>query len=165
MVMNVAFTRLSVMRAFQPLIVMVFALGLLTAMPRARATLGEIYTPAGATAAGAMVGVQRSTTPHGSYTVHAYSLSSGTNVHEYANASGFVFAVTWQGPQIPDLRQLLGTHFDRYAATAAVSRRRAPVVLNDAHLVIHSGGHQRAFSGQVYLPEWMPAGVSERDLQ
>ncbi len=138
-------------------------LGLLTETPWAGATLGELYSP-GSVALVSPAGVQRST-PHGSYTVHAYSLSSGTNVHEYADASGVVFAVTWQGPQIPDLRQLLGTHFDQYAATAAVSRRRAPVVLNDAHLVIHSGGHQRAFSGQVYLPEWMPAGVSERDLQ
>ena len=48
------------------------------------------------------------------YTVHEMQSSSGTAVREYVSSTGTVFAVAWQGPWLPDLRQLLGPYFDDY---------------------------------------------------
>ena len=42
---------------------------------------------------------------------------------------------------------------------------RGPVSVNDASLVVHSGGHMGSFAGQAYLPEKLPAGVSGSDIK
>ena len=61
------------------------------------------------------------------YTVHEMQSSSGTAVREYVSSTGTVFAVAWQGPWLPDLRQLLGPYFDDYqrALQAEPGKRRA----------------------------------------
>lgn len=103
------------------------------------------------------------------YTVHEMVTPAGTTVREYAGAGGQVFAVTWSGPSMPDLRQLLGAYFGDYAtaghADAEPASAHAPGT-NHAHrslrrsgLVVHSTGHQRAFSGKAYLPSMIPTGV------
>src|ERR1700761_911288 len=55
------------------------------------------------------------TTAKGSYAVHEIQSSAGTVVREYVastgTSTGKVFAVAWQGPYKPDMRQLLGTYF------------------------------------------------------
>jgi len=57
------------------------------------------------------------TTPtNGSYTVHETLLPAGTLVKQYVPQAGVVFAVSWYGPFIPNLRQLLGTHFEALLA-------------------------------------------------
>ena len=45
------------------------------------------------------------------YTVHEMRASTGTTVREYVSASGKVFGVAWEGPTLPDLRQVLGVYF------------------------------------------------------
>ncbi len=131
----------------------------------AHATLGEAFLPQSPKLAKA-VGELRAT-PRARYTVNEYTLASKTVVREYAAPGGNVFAVSWQGPFIPDLRQLLGRYFDRYAATAADKSRafHHPVSLKDPHLVIQATGHMRAFSGVVYLPDQLPVGLTENELQ
>ncbi|WP_198971138.1 DUF2844 domain-containing protein [Xylophilus sp. ASV27] len=101
-----------------------------------------------------------------SYTVHEYTLDSGTVVREYAQ-SGTVFAVSWEGPVLPNLQQLLGPdHFTTFTA-AARSRGRSggPLVLQQSGLVLRSTGHMRAFAGQAYLPGQLPQGVSIDDIR
>ena len=49
-----------------------------------------------------------STTP---VATHEITAASGTLVREYLGPDGHVFAVSWQGPANPDLRQLLGDFF------------------------------------------------------
>lgn len=102
----------------------------------------------------------------GSYRVHEIQLPSGTVVREYSGSDGSVFAVTWHGPFMPNLRQTLGRYFDEYSAAAKTTqpdRRHLHIQLDD--LVVQSEGHMRAFSGRAYLPHAMPAGVSAEDLQ
>src|ERR1700688_3932169 len=41
------------------------------------------------------------------YRVHEIQLPSGTILREFSAIGGNVFAVTWSGPAIPDLRQAL----------------------------------------------------------
>jgi hypothetical protein len=77
-----------------------------------------------------------------------------------------VFGVAWQGPSMPDLRQLLGVYFDQYVEAAAARRtRRAPVLVELPGLVVHSSGHMRAFSGKAYLPQGLPQGVTAEEIQ
>ncbi|HUW37798.1 MAG TPA: DUF2844 domain-containing protein [Rhodocyclaceae bacterium] len=100
------------------------------------------------------------------YTVHEIQAASGTVVREYVSAQGQVFAVTWRGPLMPDLRQVLGGYYADYHAAAAAKRaRRGPVLVRQPGLVLHSGGHMRAFSGRAYIPQWLPAGVSIDEIQ
>ena len=103
------------------------------------------------------------------YTVRETTFGSGTVVHEYVSAAGTVFGIAWQGPQMPDLADLLGSYFPQYvdavkAARSAHGRRGASVVDQDT-LVVRSGGHMGAFAGIAWLPQALPAGVSGQDIQ
>ncbi len=104
-----------------------------------------------------------------SYTVHEIQTPAGVAVREYVSPAGKVFAVTWQGPFQPDLRQLLGTYFDQY--TQAVQAQRAerhghgPLLIQQPGLVVQVTGHIRAFLGKAYVPQMFPAGVHFEDLR
>lgn len=99
-------------------------------------------------------------------TVHELSGQFGTTIREYAGADGKVYAVTWAGPQMPDLRQLLGPYFPQYIAESDQSRsgHSQRSVRHDG-LVVQSGGRMRAFSGKAYLESAIPTGVDIDALQ
>nr|WP_249172700.1 DUF2844 domain-containing protein [Burkholderia dolosa] len=103
------------------------------------------------------------------YTVREITLGSGTVIHEYASAAGTVFGLAWRGPTMPDLASLLGSYFPQYTAGvhAAHAARgwRAPVSVDTSALVIRTGGHMGAFSGQAWLPAALPAGLTGNDIQ
>ena len=100
------------------------------------------------------------------YTTHDLTMASGTLVRQFAAADGRVFAVTWSGPSMPDLRQLLGTYFDDFSGTGEPSRRgHAQRNLANADLVVQSGGRARAFTGRAYLPSKLPAGIVINDIR
>jgi len=109
---------------------------------------------------------QRSITQSGSFSVHELQLPGATRVREYLNSSHRVFAIAWSGPSIPDLQQLLGAYFVRYqAAVRPLGRSRRPVAMQETDLVIHTGGHPRAFFGVAYLPLQLPSGVSGEQIR
>jgi hypothetical protein len=102
----------------------------------------------------------------GTYRVHEVELPSGTLVREYAALDGTIFAVTWHGPFVPNLKQTLGRYFDEYAAGAKAARLdRHHLQLKQGDLVVQAGGHMRAVSGRAYLPQAIPSGVSVGDLE
>ena len=108
----------------------------------------------------AQMHASRRTTAAAAYTVHELQAPTGHLVREYVSPSGTVFGVAWQGPTKPDLRQLLGSHFDELKPAAPAARvRRGPVVIHQPGLVFEMGGHVRAFAGRAYIPEQVPAGV------
>ena len=45
---------------------------------------------------------------------------AGVLAREYVSSTGQVFAVVWEGPSLPDIRQLLGSYFDQYVQAASV---------------------------------------------
>ena len=99
----------------------------------------------------------------GPFALHEIRSASGTMIREYVNSSGTVFAVAWDGPWLPDLRQVLGDHFDRYQA-AMQRRQQCPHRARRAghrrgRVVVQMSGHPRAFTGRAYLPGLLPAGV------
>ncbi len=144
-----------------------FAVGaacLVIAAP-AHAALGGAY--ASVEADRAHLSARMSSQASGGYTVHALTLANGV-VHEYARIDGVVFAVTWQGPARPDLRQLLGGYFDAFQSDNALHhgrRARRPFSVNRSDFIVRTSGHPGAFSGVAYLPQMAPAGFSAADLQ
>ncbi len=110
---------------------------------------------------------RRSIRPHAGYSVHEIRLDSGTVVREYLSASGRIFAVTWNGPTLPDLRQIMGdAHFRTFvnAPDAQHVPRRLRSLKRD-DLVVHSAGRPRAFTGHAYLPSQVPPGVAVESLR
>jgi hypothetical protein len=100
------------------------------------------------------------------YTIEEIQAASGTVVREYLSPGGTVFAVAWQGPWLPDLRQLLGEYFEPF--TQAAGRRRVgrgPLRLEMPEFVLQSGGHQRAFFGRAYLPQRLPQGFRVDEIR
>lgn len=103
---------------------------------------------------------------HGNYREHEIQLPSGTLIKEYSGLDGNVFAVTWSGPFMPNLRQMLGRYFDTYVTAAKTTlgdHRHLHIEQGD--LVVEASGHAHAFSGRAYLPASVPSGVSTGELQ
>jgi hypothetical protein len=113
-------------------------------------------------------GALRTTTSQ-NFTMHEIQDPNGTILHEYVSATGKVFAVTWHGPWLPDMRNLLASYFDQYRrgqqtqASQHVIRR--PLRIEQPGFVVESGGHMRAFAGRAYIPDQMPAGVTPDQIQ
>ena|SRR3984957_6922631 len=106
--------------------------------------------------------------PGQQYDIDEINAASGIRVREFLNRNGIVFAVTWSGPVVPDLRMLLGSSFGSY--TKAVAALKQPGLqrslrIATPELVVESGGHMRAYSGRAYLPLLIPPGASTADLR
>ncbi len=95
------------------------------------------------------------------FSLHEITAADGTVVRQYASPSGVIFGVSWSGPFVPDLSQLLGPYFQEYrqAAQSAV-RRHGPLFVRTNRLVVEAGGHMRSFHGRAYVPGLVPATVS-----
>ena len=104
--------------------------------------------------------IQRAVT----HTMHELQAATGTKVREYADNDGKVFAVSWQGPFRPDLRQLFGSYYETYLNAAKTRVGRGPVNIQIPGLVIQMSGHQRAFYGRAYLVDRVPQGLSTDEI-
>ena len=100
------------------------------------------------------------------YTVHEIDSPTQTVVREYVSAQGTVFAVTWQGPLLPDFQQMLGRYFSEYQKGVGSPRAgRRHLAINGSDLVVASHGHMRAFYGFAYVPSLLPPNFSPADLK
>jgi hypothetical protein len=96
------------------------------------------------------------------YQTHELTSPTGTVVREYTDATGHVFAVSWRGSHLPDLRQLLGVSYMRFTAAAQIPHGgHTALLVHDNDLVIESTGRMRSFAGRAYLPGAMPIGVAQ----
>ncbi|MFI5298147.1 MAG: DUF2844 domain-containing protein [Polyangiales bacterium] len=94
---------------------------------------------------------------------HELTLPSGMIVHQYVSSAGLVYAIAWRGPQMPDLRELLGAYFPRLSKAAALpggGHHRVTMALDD--LIVESSGHRRSFSGRAWVPSLVPSGVDPK---
>jgi len=99
------------------------------------------------------------------YSVHEMKTPRGTTIREYVSPAGTVFAVAWHGFP-PDLRQLLGEHFDEYMAAASETARRGRSVhIETGDLVVDSGGHMRYSVGRAFLSSKLPSGVDRDEIR
>ena len=89
----------------------------------------------------------------------------GGTIHQYADDTGTIYAVTWRGRAAPNLERLLGPHFARFVEASkpsARSHRVFKVELPD--LVVRSAVHGRLHQGRAFLPKAVPADVSVEEL-
>jgi hypothetical protein len=105
-------------------------------------------------------------TPTVDYTVHEIRTPAGIVVHEYATAEGKVFAVSWRGPGMPDLPQLLGD----YSAQLAQARSQQPhynhhhLTVATADVVMQQSAHLHSFFGRAWVPALLPQNFSLNDI-
>jgi hypothetical protein len=112
---------------------------------------------------------QGSTATGVAYTIEHRTLRSGVAVDEFVDGTGKVFAVKWSGPFKPNLRELLGRHFDAYRQhRAGAGRRGGPnsrVSVDTGEAVVLSDGHMGAFQGRAWLPSRLPAGFDTQEMK
>jgi hypothetical protein len=104
------------------------------------------------------------------YSVEEITTPSGL-VREYVSPAGLVFAVSWNGSSMPNLRQAFGAYFTPFQAAVQARRTQQPAFRGHNHLevrtsslVVHAMGHMRQYFGLAYVPALVPANVSISDL-
>ncbi len=106
---------------------------------------------------------------HTTFTIHEMTLDSGTVAREFVRPDGTVFAVSWQGPQRPNLKQLFGdSYFSRFQSDNKANpriRMRRALASTHSDFVVRTGGHSDAFWGFAYLPQMAPGGFPIQTLQ
>lgn len=110
----------------------------------------------------------RPATSASGYEVHAITLPGGTVVREYLSPAGKVFALSWHGPSIPDLRQMLGNYYPRFAEalkSAPHPGNHRHLKVDEPNLVVESFGRMRAFSGRAWDPALLPANFSTSEIR
>jgi hypothetical protein len=135
----------------------------------ALAVLGQpMVVPASSTPSAVQLRSATSSTTSSQYTQSSTQLDTGTTVTEYAAPNGMVFAISWQGPVLPDLGTLLGNYFATFRAEAELSRTQrnvgTPLRIEKSNLVVRSSGRMRNFSGSAYAPALVPAGLVIADV-
>jgi hypothetical protein len=142
----------------------VAVLSWLVMVPLARAALGDDAAAIDADQArlGARVKVMRRT----GYSVHELAAPTGGTVREFAADAGKVFAVAWSGGFRPNLRDVMGSHYDRFiAATRGRRVARGVSRIELPGMVVVMGSYLRTSWGHVVLTDLLPAGVSADDVQ
>jgi hypothetical protein len=109
------------------------------------------------------------TTEMSSYTVHEIHPQTGIVIREYVSSAGKVFAISWHGPAMPDMKQILGSYFHQYSEAAKSQKAsyvgRRPLQITQPDFVLIHGGHMRSYVGKAYLPQMLPSGVTAEDIQ
>jgi hypothetical protein len=102
----------------------------------------------------------------GAYDKHAMVTSNGVGVRAYSGRDGRVFAVTFNGPAMPDLKVLLGDRFGEYAAAVHPSPTTHKVYTHSSStLELSIVKLPRGFTGSAYVPGAVPTGVDPHNLQ
>lgn len=144
------------------------AVALIAATGSARAELGG--TVSSVAADSSRMHAKTASVARATYARHDLTRSNDGLVHEYTNADGLVFAVTWSGPGKPDLQTLLGQYFTTFQANSELIARtthslRRPPQVNQPDLQIQTGGHMGWFHGVAFVPSLAPPGFALADLE
>lgn len=104
---------------------------------------------------------------HEGYKLHQITDANGAVVREYVSPAGKVFGVSWQGPYVPNMQQLLGSYFPylQQYAQAQTGRHGGPLMIQRDNFVFISGGHMRGYRGRAYVPSLLPTNVSPEVVQ
>ncbi len=100
------------------------------------------------------------------YAVHEITTPAGVHVREYLTSGGKVFAVSWHGPFVPDLKQMLGSYYARYAQAASAPHAggHRHLRIEQPGLVVESNGRMRAFYGRAWDPALLPPNFTPADI-
>jgi hypothetical protein len=152
-------------RAQESNMIRILSICLLLAAGAARAGLDD--APMRNDGAAAVQATQAATAAGVAYSHVQRTLRTGVVVDEYVDASGKVFALAWSGPFKPDLKRLLGRHFEAFRARGAERRQgpRSRLAVDTGEAVIVSEGHMGAFQGRAWLPSRLPAGFDTQEMK
>ena len=146
-----------------------YALLLVLSCNASHAALGEkrtLVAPTSTSAATQMRALKPALQTAG-VTQQSSTLPTGTTVVEYLDKGGTVFAISWQGPVLPDLPATLGSYFPQFTAEVQrlgrAARAGGALNLRTADLVVHSQGRMRQFSGYAYAPGLVPEELDVQD--
>lgn len=102
------------------------------------------------------------------YSMQETQLENSTVVREYTTPAGTVFAVTWQGPVLPNLQAMLGSYFPAFVQETTraqqAGHQRTRVLVQTPGLVVQSAGRMGRFRGHAYAPDLVPQGVDMQGL-
>lgn len=104
---------------------------------------------------------------HPGYRLHQITDASGGVVREYVSTGGKVFGVSWQGPFVPNMQQLLGAYYvylQQYAQSQT-SHHGGPLIIQRYDFVFSSAGHMGARRGRAYVPGLLPASLTPEVVQ
>ena len=104
---------------------------------------------------------------HQGFRLHQITDANGGVVREYVSPAGKVFAVSWQGPFVPNMQQLLGAYFPylQQYAQAQTGRHGGPLIIQKDNFVFTSGGHMRWRHGRAYVPSLLPTNLAPEVVQ
>jgi hypothetical protein len=99
------------------------------------------------------------------YDIHEIQTPGGGVIHEYVSAQGKVFAVTWRGPGIPDLGQLLGSYSAQLAKAATGPHyNHHHLRIETPEVVMQSDAYLRTRSGRAWVRALLPQNLSLKDI-
>ena len=99
------------------------------------------------------------------YDIHEIQTPAGGVIHEYVSAQGKVFAVTWRGPGLPDLGQLLGSYSAQLAKAATGSHyNHHHLRIETPEVVMQSDAYLRGHSGHAWVRALLPQSFSLKDI-
>jgi hypothetical protein len=132
--------------------------------PGARAALGEDEASVATDQVRMKARLQVS--HRGNYSVHELQVPTGATVREFVGDSGKVFSVSWSGGWRPNLRDIMGDHYDSFiAGTRGRRAGHGPTRIDLPGMVVVMGGYLRTFFGQVYLLDLLPPGLQPEDIR
>lgn len=99
------------------------------------------------------------------YSVHQIHRNDGVVLKEFVSPGDKVFGISWQGPTMPNLSQLLGPYFPAFQQANQPTHGRGPLSIHAGALVVETGGHLRAFRVRAYVISLLPDGISEDVVQ
>ena len=104
-------------------------------------------------------------TPTVDYTIHEIQSPAGLVVHEYVSAQGKVFAVSWRGPGMPNLPQLLGDFSTQLAqASSRPHYNHHHLNVATADVIMQQSAHLHSFFGRAWVPALLPQNFSLNDI-
>jgi hypothetical protein len=114
----------------------------------------------------ALRGAALKVTPMANYDLHEITTANGDRVREYVSGDGTVFATTWSGHSMPDLKVVLATHYAEYVAGAQAHRAGHHVFSMDTDgLALRVVKLPRGLAGSARVPALVPAGMSVQDIR
>jgi hypothetical protein len=94
------------------------------------------------------------------FDVHEITTQHGTLVRHYVSRSGSVFATSWSGPSLPDLKVVLGRSYAEYTAAAQSSSGQQKILsISTQNLVLRVVRYPRGLAGWAHVPGLLPPGA------
>ncbi len=104
---------------------------------------------------------------HGKYTIHEMNERS-VRIREFQNSSNSLFAVSWRGSTHPDLKTLLGAHYETFQNAYGAAKKNHPhggmMIGEVGNLHFEIGGRMMAVHGRVWLKDQVPSGMDLHEV-